>query len=159
MFSSLLCFSRGLSISTHCRPILDTTGFVNGALTKAMPDTHFSLFSSLFCPSLPSPFSLSLLALLSSPSPSVSAKDLSSFHLFVGTLPLSPLFIFSSWESSSAASTLLWRRTSHVWPCSTNPWSLHITPVLTTDATLILPHPWHAVFFSASFCLHFTKLL
>lgn len=61
VFFSPLLF-RGLSISTHCRPILDTTGFVNGALTKAMPVTHFSLFFSLLCPSLPSPFSLLPLA-------------------------------------------------------------------------------------------------
>lgn len=131
-------------------PISETAGCMNEALTKSMSVTHFSLFSPLLRPSLP------LLPLLSSPPLSVCAKDLSGFHLFVGTLLLSPLVIFSYWESSSAANTLVRRSTSHVWPCSTNPRSLHITPGLTTDAA---PNPPPLSYILFCFCLHSTTLL
>ena len=91
---------------------------------------------------------VSLLALLSSLSPFVSAKDLRGFHLFVRTLSPALLFLsFHLGKSSSAASTLVWRTISHVWPCSTDPWSFHITPALTTDAMPTTPPspPWPAV--------------
>lgn len=127
-------------------------------LSQRECQSHISVYFLLFSilPSLPHP------ALLSSPPLSVCAKDLSGFHLFVGTLFLSPFFIFSSWESLSVADTLLWRNMSHVWPCSTNPGSLHISPVLTTDATPYPPPLTCCVFsflFFTPFIPHFTKLL
>lgn len=114
-----------------------------------MPVTYFSLFSPLLSLAVYSPLS-------------VCAKDLSGFHLFVGTLSLSSLYLFilgklkcskhTPIEEYESCLTALYKPpiTSH--HSSPSPQSDPDSP---TSALLSFP----SVSLFTSFCLHFTKLL
>lgn len=112
----------------------------------------FTLFPSL----------LLLHALLSSPPLSVSAKDLSGFHLFVRTLPLSPLVIFHPGKAqvqqthSHGGVRVMFDRAQQT-PDTSHHFSLHIRRNPQSPNPDLLSFLF--ILFFTSFSPHFSQLL